>query len=277
MRCTGKYYKWLITVVLCVVFLSGCGKSEEVTAVYETENYNKDIYKGSLFAEKLCVTSQNVALEGAPDASSLHAMGLFDVNNQKVDCAYNIHERLYPASTTKIMTALVAMKYADLSAVVTVSADASSINFAADEKTCGLKTGDQLTLLDLLRGLLMESGNDAAVAIADHVAGSSEAFAQMMNDEARSLLATNTHFINSNGLHDVNHYTTAYDLYLIFNACIQHEEFVEIINTKQCTVQITGADGKVRQADWKQTNFYATGETALPQNAVIIGGKTGIK
>lgn len=272
MRCTGR---WFLVVFLCVFLTSGCGKREEVTAAYEIENYNKDIYRGSLFAENLCVASQDVAMEGAPDASSLHALALFDVDGKKTDCAYSIHERLFPASTTKIMTALLALKYGELSDVVTVSANASSTSFAADESICGIKTGDQLSLLDLLRGLMMESGNDAAVAIAEYIAGSSEAFAQMMNQEAKSLMATHTHFMNSNGLHDENHYTTAYDLYLIFNACIQYEEFIDIIGTKQYTVEIKSADGNIRQENWEQTNFYATGEAALPQNAVIVGGKTG--
>ena len=214
-------------------------------------------------------------MEGAPDASGLHALALFDLNGRKTDCAYKVHERLFPASTTKIMTALLALKYGELSDMITVSANASSTNFAADESICGIKTGDQLTLLDLLRGLMMESGNDAAVAIAEYIAGSSEAFAQMMNDEARNLMATHTHFMNSNGLHDENHYTTAYDLYLIFQACIQYEEFVDIISTKQYTVEIKGADGQTRRDNWEQTNFYATGEAALPQNALIVGGKTG--
>lgn len=173
------------------------------------------------------------------------------------------------------MTALVAIKNADLSTTVTVSPYADTSKFAWDEKTCGLKTGDKLTLNELLHGLLMESGNDAAVAIAIHVAGSAEAFSQMMNDEAQSLMATNTHFVNSNGLHDENHYTTAYDLYLIFNECIKHQEFVDIINTNQFTAQITGIDGQVRQANWAQTNFYATGKAEAPVGATVIGGKTG--
>ena len=121
----------------------------------------------------------------------------------------------------------------------------------------------------------MESGNDAAVAIADYIGGNSEQFAQMMNEEAQALMATKTHFLNSNGLHNENHYTTAYDLYLIFNECIKHDEFVDIINTAEYTANITGADKTMRQVAWKQTNFYALGEAELPQSATIIGGKTG--
>lgn len=265
----------MAVLFLSVILVSGCREAEEVTVVYETENYNRDIYRGDLWAGNLCVASENIVPEGILDPSTLHASALFDVNGGKVDFAYNIHERLYPASTTKIMTALLAVKYTDLNALTTVSANASAASFAADESKCGILEGDQLTVRDLLYGLMLSSGNDAAVAIAEHVAGSVEAFAQMMNEEARSLMATNTHFVNPNGLHDADHYTTAYDLYLVFNECIRHQEFIDIIATPQYTVNITGADGGIRQKTWAQTNYYASGRTELPVGASVIGGKTG--
>ena len=118
----------------------------------------------------------------------------------------------------------------------------------------------------------MESGNDAAVAIADYIGGNSEQFAQMMNEEA-SLDGHKNSFFKQQRLHNENHYTTAYDLYLIFNECIKHDEFVDIINTAEYTANITGADKTVRQAAWKQTNFYALGEAELPQSATILAGK----
>lgn len=274
-RCTGKIYRLIAAAAVCAVLASGCEKPEEVVAAYEEENYNKEIYRGSLFAEPLCTATADILPEGILDASTLHSAGLFDLNRKNVAVACRLHERLYPASTTKIMTALIAIEKGDLSAAVTVPQEADASNFAWDEKTCGMKAGDTLTLSDLLHGLMMESGNDVAVAIAVHIAGSTDAFSQMMNEEAQRLMATNTHFVNSNGLHDENHYTTAYDLYLIFNECIKHPEFVDIINTKQYTATITGADGSVRQAGWAQTNFYASGRAELPVGATIIGGKTG--
>lgn len=275
MRCTGKLCRLLIAAAACAVIAPGCSKPEEVVTAYEEANYNKDIYRGTLFAEDLCTAVTDVTPEGGPDISTFHSAALFDVNRQTVDYACKIHERLYPASTTKIMTALVAVKNGNLSDPVTAAPESDVSNFALDEKTCGIKSGDQLTLGDLLHGLLLESGNDAAVAIAVHIAGNTEAFAQMMNEEAQRLMATNTHFVNSNGLHDTEHYTTAYDLYLIFNECIKHQEFVDIISTKQYTAQITGADGNLRQEDWAQTNFYATGQAELPAGAAVVGGKTG--
>lgn len=280
-KCIGRFGKWILMASSTAFLLTGCArigqqfKAQEVVTAYEAEHYNKNLYTGKLFASDLCVASENVAFQGAPDPAGLHAAGLFDVEDGMVDFAYNLHDRLYPASTTKIMTALVALKKGNLTDVVTVQADADAANFAADEKTCGIKAGDQMTLGDLLHGLLMESGNDAAVAIADYIGGNSEQFAQMMNEEAQALMATKTHFLNSNGLHNENHYTTAYDLYLIFNECIKYDEFVDIINTAEYTANITGADKTVHQAAWKQTNFYALGEAELPQSATIIGGKTG--
>ena len=113
------------------------------------------------------------------------------------------------------------------------------------------------------------------MAIAEHIAGSEEKFVGMMNRRARELMANNTHFVNSNGLHDENHYTTAYDLYLIFNECIKNDEFVNIIQNEAYTAVYTGTDGSVKETVFKPTNLYAKGEAEKPQNVTIIGGKTG--
>lgn len=283
MRCIGRYSKMIAMLSLTTVVATGCSGvgtifgGKGVVAEYETENYNKNVYKGKLFASDLCVASDDVDLKGITktETGTLHSAALFDVDNGKVDFSYQMFDKVYPASTTKIMTALVAMENADLSDVVTVSQDADVSNFAADEATCGIKAGDQMKLSDLLYGLLLHSGNDNAVAIADYIAGSEEAFADMMNKEAKKLMATGTHFVNSNGLHNDNHYTTAYDLYLIFNECIKHDDFVKIIRAKSHTVNIKGSDGTVRSVTWEPTNFYATGEAAKPDNVTVIGGKTG--
>lgn len=299
----------MIQCIAAVNIYKGSNKTESLVQEYETSNYTKTLYKGQLFAEDPCTASEDVPLtfshtseditsstdktdsSGSTDSSdanvssdgnalgfdpqSVHAVGLFDVNNAETDCAYNIHKKIYPASTTKILTALVALENGNLSDTVTVADEADSGKFAADEQTCGIKAGDQLTLEDLLNGLLLYSGNDNAVAIADHIAGSTEKFAEMMNAEAKKLMATNSHFVNPSGLHDDNHYTTAYDLYLIFNECIKHDEFVKIINSSSYTAHITGADGTKRDVKWEPTNYYAKGEATPPDNVTIIGGKTG--
>lgn len=282
MKCIGKYSKLISVLLLTVVMATGCGITDllgtkNVVSEYEAENYNKDLYTGKLFASDLCVASGDISLSGisSDETNTLHSAALFDVDRKKVDFSYQMFDKIYPASTTKIMTALVALENADLSDVVTVSQNADMNSFAADEATCGIKAGDKITLSDLLYGLLLHSGNDNATAIAEYVGGSMDGFAEMMNKEAAKLMATGTHFVNSNGLHNDNHYTTAYDLYLIFNECIKHDDFVKIINSSSYTAHITGADGTKRDVKWEPTNYYAKGEATPPDNVTIIGGKTG--
>ncbi|MDY5987574.1 D-alanyl-D-alanine carboxypeptidase family protein [Sporofaciens sp. SGI.106] len=274
MRCTGRYFISLCCMAGISAVLTGCG-AKDIVASYEMENYNKKIYEESLYAEDLCVSDTDISIEGFHGDSSLHAAALFDLNNKKVVYSENLHERNYPASTTKILTALVAMENSSMDDVVTIGSDAAAASFAIDAQVCGLQQGDQITMEALLNGLLLHSGNDNAVAIAEYIGGSVEGFVNMMNERARSLMATNTHFVTPNGLHDENHYTTAYDLYLIFNECIRYEEFIDIISSDYYTADITGADGSVRQVTWYPTSFYAKGEAALPSGAQVIGGKTG--
>ena len=226
-----------------------------------------------MFAADLCVAPNEVDLEGFKPDTDLHAAGLFDLEADSVLCGYKLYDRLYPASTTKIMTALIALKYGNLDDEVTVSANATDFNW--DEVTSGLRTGDKVTLHDLICGLLLHSGNDCGTAIAEHIAGSEEAFADMMNEEAAALGATGTHFVNPHGLHNENHYTTAYDLYLIFNECIKDERFVEIISMDSYDGTLTGADGTVRKETWTPTQAYGAGEATEPEGIRVLGGKTG--
>ena len=267
-----------------------------MVAEYEALNYNKDIYRGSLYSADLCVASGDVAIEGAADENNVPIEGateadniatagametdilsaaLFDISDARTDYAYHVHDRVYPASLTKLMTALVTLENADLSETVTVSANADSGNFAIDEQTCGIKAGDKMTLEELLYGLLIYSGNDNAVAIAEHIGGSIEGFAQMMNAKAQDIMATNSHFVNPNGLHNDEHYTTAYDMYLIFNECLKYDKFKEIIQSDSYKTSVKGADGQTRIFEWEPTNLYALGVVKLPKSGKIIGGKTG--
>jgi D-alanyl-D-alanine carboxypeptidase (penicillin-binding protein 5/6) len=275
-KCIDKIPIYCCVILSAVSLCTGCkGKTEPIIAEYEHENYNRNLYEGRLYAEDLCVSSGNVEIEGFAGDVSLHAAALFDVNKCQVDYAYNMHEKLYPASTTKILTALVALKSCSVDEVVTVSASAAAASFPADASVCGLREGDRLTMGALLYGLLLESGNDNAAAIAEYVGGDIEGFAAMMNAQAKELRAVNTNFTTPHGLHDENHYTTAYDLYLIFNECIKYEEFVNIIRVSSYTADITDAGGTVRQENWEPTSFYARGEAELPHGASVIGGKTG--
>lgn len=240
---------------------------------YEKEKYSIPLYKEELLLDYICVASNDVDSEYVEITDDLHAAGLFRLDTAEVEYAQKIHDKLYPASTTKLLTAYLALKYGNLSDTITVSKDA--VGVPLDSSRAGLITGDKLTLEELLYGLMLPSGNDSAVAIAEYISGSEEAFATLMNDEARKLGATNSHFVNSHGYHDDEHYTTAYDLYLILKECVKNDTFLEIVSANQYPIDIDQKNGTYRKAVWRQTNQYVTGLRSEPNGIDVIGGKTG--
>ncbi|MGI6705216.1 MAG: D-alanyl-D-alanine carboxypeptidase family protein [Clostridia bacterium] len=154
---------------------------------------------------------------------------LMDARTGKILYEKNSNEKYYPASTTKIMTALLAFEKGNLDDPVT--ADRCVYYLGRGSSIIGLKPDETMTLRELLYGLLLESGNDAAVAIAVHIGGSVEGFADMMNAKAKELGLSNTHFTNPHGLHDPDHYTTAADLARIALEARKYPEFREMVNT----------------------------------------------
>ncbi len=152
---------------------------------------------------------------------------LIDLSTGRSLYEKNPDQRMYPASTTKILTALLALKHGKLDDVVTVGPSVNGV----EGTSIYLKEGEQITLEDLLWALLLNSGNDAAIAIAEHIADSVDDFVAMMNDEARRLGAVNSNFVNPNGLHEDEHYSTARDLSLIAMAAIQDPRFRGFVAT----------------------------------------------
>ena len=240
---------------------------------YENKNYITTIEDNELRGTNLCIAADDVALEGFTGIDSLHGEALFDVTDNKVIFSNNMYERLYPASTTKILTAYVTLKYGNLDEIVTVSESAVDLPF--DAQICGLKAGDKVKLYDLLCGLLLYSGNDAGNAIAEHISGSVSAFADLMNEEALKLGATDTHFVNPHGLHDEDHYTTVYDLYLIFNECLKYDVFNEIYSNESWTCDVESADGSTVNHTWGATNYFSNGNETIAPGYINNGGKTG--
>ena len=181
---------------------------------------------------------------------------MFDITDGQVMYSKNAFERLYPASITKVMTALIAIKYGDLTDTVTVTEDA--VITEAGATLAGIHPGDQLTMEQLLYGLMLPSGNDAGAAIAVHMAGSIDAFAELMNREAQKLGATGTHFMNPHGLTNADHYTTAYDLYLIFNEALKQPEFRKVTGTTSYTADYTDGSGNPVSTDciFRKNRYY---------------------
>lgn len=244
---------------------------EKNDAVYGIQNGLQLSDTAKTFAAELCVTdgdvNQNSISIGAYEGA------LFDLNDQEVDYAKDIFTPRSPASLTKVMTALVALKYGNLDDIVTVTETALDIEYGSS--VCDIKVGDQLSLKQLIYGLLIASGNDAAMMIAEHVAGSVDQFVALMNEEAQALGATGTHFSNPHGLTAEDHYTTAYDLYLMFRAAMQYEVFMDIINRTNYYAEYTRGDGSAVAVTWESTNHYFTGEAQAPDNVIVYGGKTG--
>lgn len=223
------------------------------------------------FAADLCVANGEVNSQLL--TLNAYSAGLFDVNGARTVFAKDVFTRRSPASITKIMTALVTLKYGNLDDLVTVTATAKDIEYGSS--VCDIKEGDVLTLRQLLYGMMIASGNDAAMMIAEHVGGSVDNFIAMMNQEAQDIGATGTHFTNPHGLTDAEHYTTVYDIYLMFNEAMQFDIFQDIISRKNYYAEYSRYDGSPVAVTWESTNHYFTNEAQTPDNVVVYGGKTG--
>lgn len=244
---------------------------DDVSA-FRIENFNTEV-KMNTFANAICVGNADVTAETNVDMSQATAAALFDVNNRNIIYSKNLHERLYPASITKVLTFLVAMENSNPDDIITVTEGAMIHESGAS--LCGLDPGDRLTMNQALHALLIASANDAASAIAIHTAGSVENFSKLMNEKAGMLGATNSHFVNPHGLSDDNHYTTAYDLYLIFNEAIKSEMFREIIHMDSYETIYQDKDGEEKEMSFGSTNLFLRGAVNAPNKITIIGGKSG--
>ena len=270
--------KGLCAALAASAVLSGCGAPwhGELEGAYSFEERDgMSEAQGELaclpfFAEHLCVPAGDTE---ADLSISAEAGALFDISRAEVLYSKNALAQMYPASTTKIMTALIALEEGNLEDTVTVTE--AAVITEAGATLCGIKPGDRLTLTDLLYGLMLPSGNDAANAIAVHMSGSVEAFAERMNERARRLGATGTHFMNPSGLHDENHYTTAYDLYLMFNEALKYPLFRAIIGIQSYTASYTDAEGNPVSKTWNVGNWYQKGDRQPPEGVTVLGGKTG--
>lgn len=213
----------------------------------------------ALFAPSVALAEDTGYNADTPPELQAQSAYLKDRTTGTVLLNINSGDRRYPASTTKVMTALLVLENAKLDDTVTIAEE----DFAAlDENsmTAGLEVGETLTVRDMLACLLLPSANECAYALARHVSGSIDSFVELMNARAKELGCKNTNFVNPCGLHDDNHYTTAYDLSLIFDAALQLPDFVEIAGsatwelpatnmqearTIESTDELTNANGPV--------------------------------
>ncbi len=185
---------------------------------------------------------------------------------------HDMLERYYPASITKLMTALIAMRECDPKETITISADVAKLNRGSVSE---LNEGDVITVYNLLICLLTASANNAAVALAEYLSGSEAAFAERMNTEMARMGIHDTHYANASGLHDDKHYTTPYDMYIVYQECMKHEVFKEIMDISVTEYEYYNAKGELRVRKVETTNQFKLGNYQMPEGFTILGGKTG--
>ena len=181
---------------------------------------------------------------------------LIEKNTGKILYEKNANKVMYPASTTKVMTAILVLENCKLSETTIVSPAALN-TIPNGYVTANIQIGEELTIKDLLYALMVKSANDAAVVLAEHVSGSVEKFSELMNAKAKELGCQNTHFVNPNGIHNENHYSTACDLAIITKYCMQNETFRKIVSTTSYTLPATN-------------KYEATDRTFSNTNSLII-------
>lgn len=221
-------------------------------------------------ARKLLPVQSN-DIENWPTGPAIAAESaiLMNVDTGSILYAKNIHKKSYPASTTKLLTCLIAMERGNLDDMVDFSEEAV-FSVPSDGSNMGMDAGESITLEQSLYGILVGSANEVANAVGEHIAGSIDNFITLMNERAAELGCTDSHFMNTNGLHDDNHYTSAYDLALISSAFFQNDMLCKIGNTGRYEFQATAT-----QPDdfiLKNKHKMITGE--VPYDG-ILGGKTG--
>ena len=199
---------------------------------------------------------------------------LMEVNTGTVLYSKNIHAKLYPASITKILTALIAAESCDMNEMVTFSSDAiHSINWREDANM-GINAGDSITMEQCLYGLLVGSANEVAYAIAEHISGEGnvEAFSEIMNKKAKELGCTDSNFITSNGIHDENHYTSAHDMALIAQAFFSNEMLAKMSCTTSYHVPKTSTQPRDDMIVWAKSKLLPGKEYEYEH---LVGTKTG--
>lgn len=242
----------LLSLTICLP-VSATGITEEVSTEHpETTEYPDDPTR-------------------APDLVANAAI-VMDAASGQVLYEKNSQEKKYPASITKILTVLIALEHnVDFNATVTMSENAIW-GVERDSTLIGLDVGEQVTVKDLVYATMVKSANECAYALAEYVAGDIESFAKLMNERAAEIGCKNTHFVTPNGLHDEDHYTTAYDMALITREALKNETFREIAGTLNYTVPATNLTEETRPL-WNGNKMINPAEPYYYE--YCEGGKTG--
>lgn len=222
-----------------------------------------------LFSAFTCFAAE---VDPAPEVTAKNVL-MVNLNTGAVIYKKSSADKIYPASTTKVMTLLVALDHiTDMEEEITISQDDAYEDLVIGSSNIALKDGEEIRVEDLLYAVSISSANEAANALAIHVAGDRESFVTMMNEKAKSLGLKNTHFVNTHGLHDENHYTTAEDLAVILQAALQNETLVKLLSATSHTIGITNKTLEKRRLN--TTNKLLVASSGIYYK-YCEGGKTG--
>ncbi|MCR4778354.1 MAG: hypothetical protein K5858_05875 [Lachnospiraceae bacterium] len=274
-----------ISAVFCVS--AGCEKkastpqyrafsaSESISILKADSDINSSV---SFLGDELCVIEKDDKGSIIPPVDSElgkdeHIIAL-KLSDNELLYQQGVYDKIYPASLTKILTGYIILRDMDLSKTVSVPEEGTKLPDSYAKKL-GLSEGDQITVDMLLKAALITSANDAAKTLAIIHSGSEEAFCDEMNATAKALGATHSHFSNSHGLHADDHYTTLYDIYLIFNEILKDSRYIEIAGNGSYTIEYMDKNGSGIKKDILSTNKYITGSAKPLDFFTVLGGKTG--
>lgn len=281
MKCSSNKIKQLFVLFAIFIFsttsLTGCGKKYDMNKPLSiSSTVNLPIVRPSGLADENVVIPYDAYVYDDSEFDYETGLLINETKNTLVT-AVNPHKRFYPASMTKTMTAIIVMEAierGDISLTDTVLVK-SPIEFDEDNVVkLGLEPGDYITVDELLHGLLIASFNDCAIVLARYVADTVGNFVSLMNEKAAELGATNTHFMNPHGLHNSKHYTTPYDLYLIFKEFSTKDYLVEIESAPTYVMTLYRNDEK-KEFEISSTNSFLSNAFDIPTGYSIKGWKTG--
>lgn len=259
-----KFRKMIMSFGMVLMLLAGSITVQAVDVVQVPAEEIDSVYNQSVDSNEI---------EGWAQGPQIYSEAgiVMDMDSGAILYAKNIDNPHYPASITKILTALVALENNELTDIVTVTPE--DYNFLErGDNHIGLKNGEEITMEDALHGTLLASGNEVAHAVASNTEGGYDNFIQLMNEKCEELGCTNSNFTNSHGLHDDEHYTSARDMALISAAAFQNEDFRRITSTLQYTIPVTNITNETRTF---QNHHKMLFEWRSQYYEYCVGGKTG--
>ena len=274
-----NFIKIIALILACTYLFTGCSKRSYDTGSQLSLGIYSDLplYSSESFGETYAVIGADESI-GSDQYTDTASALLVNDSSREALVAYNVHEKIYPASMTKIMTGLLvfeSLENGTISLDDTVTLDSTITYQENNVVTSNLTGGCTITVKNLLYGLLISSYNDCAIILARLIAGDEDSFVEMMNEKAYELGATNTHFENCHGLHSDNHYTTAYDLYLIFSEFTKYDMAYLIDSLDSYDFTYTNAEGSETSITISATNGYISGEYEFPEGYSLGSWKSG--